>query len=187
MSVPEFGDDSGSAVSLLFYALAGFAGLGALFVLKASPPTAVVKDGEPHKEYYPTQRVAIVYGFIGLSGVIAGHYLLFYTMKPIAWGVLSSSLGLWMFSKATVRLWRHTLTIYYITKGHVVKEYRLLGIKKKKMPRTAIQASERNMGPVQRLLNVGWVKVESAGDSGTSAITATNLEDPKEFLRVANT
>lgn len=79
------------------------------------------------------------------------------------------------------------MTIYYITKGHVVKEYRLLGIKKKKMPRTAIQASERNMGPVQRLLNVGWVKVESAGDSGTSAITATNLEDPKEFLRVANT
>jgi|APHM01.1.fsa_nt_gi Bacterial membrane flanked domain. len=184
--VPSVGGVPASTVGLPFFILGMCVCIGsvlAALLSPPSPPTKVVDEAKAIKEYHPTQRVPVIFGFVGLIAVAAGYWILFETTGPVGYGLISGAAGVWMYGAGTVRLWRHTLTVYCITPSKLIKSYRLFGKIRQTMPRAAVQATEKRVGIVQRLLRVGLVKVETAGDTGTSVIVATNLQNPEQFLR----
>ncbi|MUV49993.1 PH domain-containing protein [Haloarcula sp. CBA1122] len=157
--------------------------LGGVLTAISATPTPTRLDGEQLRfKTQPTQRVAAVRSVIGMVIGILGIYGLIRTTLPVAYPAGAFFLGIAMYSVGIVQLWRNSLTKYYVTSGRVIVGYQLLKKKERTMPRDRIQGIELNKSPIERLISVGHVRLESAGDTGTSRIIARNINDPQKFV-----
>lgn len=172
--------------------LVGAIGIGIILigccVETLSPPSIRPLDDERSLfRTKPTERTPLVKSAGGTTLAVAGLIGLFWTTVPIAYPALGFLLGVTFYGVGLVQLWRNNLTRYHVTDQRVIEVYQLLGVKRRTMPRDRIQGIEENQRFLERLIGVGHVRVESAGDTNTSQLTARNITCPRQFANYVRT
>ncbi|ADQ69096.1 hypothetical protein C499_06080 [Halogeometricum borinquense DSM 11551] len=160
-----------------------FAILGGTYSYLLSPQTMTPRGGEAIVfQTEPTQWVAGSKSVGGLALASIGVWGIAETSLPLAYPVCVSVVGVWFYTLGLTRLWRNSLTKYYVTTDRVVETYQLLSVTQKTMPQRQVQGIEKRKTLIERLLSVGHVRIESAGDTGTSRIIARNIRDPTQLV-----
>ncbi|MES3518238.1 MAG: PH domain-containing protein [Natronomonas sp.] len=163
-------------------AFGGFVILMGAYVQIVAPQPPVFGEGETVIEKRrPTQRVARAKILSGLPFLFFTFYLLEFTIVPYVYPTGVFVVGLGLLSSGLYRYWRNTLTEYYITSERVIRNYRFLSLSQKEIPLEKVRGIEEARSVTETMLDIGSVKIASAGGGGTVTLRVTNIRHPSEF------
>lgn len=152
------------------------------YVQLISPQEPVfAEDEEIIKEMHPTQRVARMKVVSGIPFLLGCFYLLEFTLLPYVYPTAAFVVGLYYLSSGLYLYWRNSLTTYYITDRRVIRNYRFLSLSQKEIPLQKVRGIEEARSISETLLDIGSVKIASAGGGGTVNLQINNIRQPSEF------
>lgn len=149
--------------------------------LIAAPDQPTMKEGEEVIDTRePAQRAAIGQSIIGLITLTGAGYLLFFTLRPYVYPMVTLTAGLYLFSTGTYSYWVNSLTKYYLTTDRLIKEYRFLSLVRQGIPLDKIRGVEERNSLWETLVGLGSVRVASGGGAGLE-IVVRNISTSTEF------
>ncbi|UIO99796.1 PH domain-containing protein [Halobaculum sp. CBA1158] len=154
-------------------------GLYVHYVAAPDPPT--MREGEEVVDTRsPDQKAAAAKTTLGLLFLLVTGYLLFFTLVPYAYPMVTFVVGLFVFSKGLHTFWTNTLTTYYVTTQRLIKEYRFLSLVRHEVPFGKVRAVEERKSAWEALVGLGSVRVASGGGA-TLEILIRNISTPTAF------
>ncbi|MFB6131197.1 MAG: PH domain-containing protein [Salinigranum sp.] len=180
-----YGTDMGPyspLVGLPFILFGCFVVLFGLYVhVTAAPaPPRLREDEEIVDTRHPIQRTAQVKIVLGSLLLVAGVYLLFFTYVPYVYPTVTFLLGLYGLSSGLYTYWKNTLTTYYVTNRRLIKEYRLISLRRQEVPFEKVRAVEERRSIPEALVGLGNVRVAS-GEGPGLAIVVRNVSRSTAF------
>lgn len=174
---PELGQ-----VFVLFGAFIMVLGLYVHFVAAPSPPDLAPSENLLATQH-PSQRVAAVKIALGLPFLLAGIYLLHFTMRPYVQPTLALVVGLYLVTTGVYTYWTNSLTTYYVTDQRVVRSYRFLSRITEEVPFDKVRgvAERRSFG--ETLVGLGNVAVTTGVGDGLT-IRLRNVENSNRLAKI---
>lgn len=153
--------------------------LGIYVRFMAAPSQPRYGDNEEEKKSLrPTQRVAKSKIILSIPFLIAGFYLLNFTMRPYIQPILVLGIGWYLSFRGVYTYWRNSLTVYYITDQRVIRSYQFLASTTKKVPLDKVRGTSADRSVSEMLLGLGNVTVSSGTGSGLT-VKLQNIENAK--------
>ena len=169
-------------IGVVFAVLGLFIALLGIYVeFMTAPSSPAFGDSEQEKDSFPpTQRVAKLKIMISIPFLVAGFYLLNFTMRPYIQPIVVLSIGWYLSFRGVYTYWRNSLTVYYITDQRVIRTYRFLSSTTKTVPVDMIRGTSADKSISEMLLGLGNVTVSSGTGSGLT-IKLQNIKNPKKI------
>jgi len=159
--------------------IGAFVWFGGIVTQLSSPPLPKTYENEELiSTTTPTRRIAAAKNGTGLLFLVIGAWLLLDVSVPLAYPVVTLLVGSYLYAAGIFQFWVNSLTRYYLTSQRFMQVYQLLSVRSKSLPLNRVQSMEESRTLFERIFGIGHIALESAGDTGTSRITAKHIEDP---------
>jgi hypothetical protein len=155
--------------------------LGLYIHFVAAPDPPKMREGEEIIESRnPAQRATIVKTALGFVILAVTVFLLYFTLLPYIYPILTLLVGLYLFSTGLHAYWTNTLTTYYVTNQRLIKEYRFISLVREELPFDKVRGVEERKSIWEAVVGLGTVHVASGG-GGTLEVVIRNIYSPTEF------
>ncbi|KAA9408824.1 PH domain-containing protein [Haloarcula hispanica] len=156
--------------------------IGAYVHFVAAPePPSIQQDETIIETRSPTQKVAFLKIAVSLPILLVAIYLLFFTLVPYVYPIVTLLLGLYLLSSGLLTYWKNTLTTYYVTTERVIKAYRFISLIQQEVPLNKVRGVEERRSFTETLVGLGNIRIASGGGGGTLEVVVKNIENSTDF------
>ena len=129
---------------------------------------------KPDKKYWTAQILILAtISFLTVSSAMVIHLIINYShpdpeVTLVLWAIVcGANLGMWVLSYPIIHLWTKNLT-YIVRDDRVTIQSGILTKKEQNIPYRSITDFVLKRGPFDRLLGIGTIQIQTAGQSTTA-------------------